>query len=74
MRCLFNSQNDGAYMFYMHPWEIDPEQPRVKQASIFYKFRHYINIEKTERKLKNLMKDMGQCAFVNCNRYIEEIG
>lgn len=74
-RCGVRSilKNDSAYMFYMHPWEIDPEQPRVKQASMFYKFRHYINIEKTERRLKNLIKDMGECTFVNCNRYIEGI-
>jgi len=66
-------KNDGAYMFYMHPWEIDPEQPKVNQASMVFKFRHYINIKKTEQKLKKLMKDMGQYSFVNCNRYIEGI-
>jgi len=65
--------HDGAYMFYMHPWEIDPGQPRVKQAAMFYKFRHYINIERAEKKLKRLIKDLDHCSFVNCNRYIEGI-
>jgi peptidoglycan-N-acetylglucosamine deacetylase len=65
--------NDGAYMFYMHPWEIDPDQPRMEQASLFYKYRHYINIKKTEQKLKDLITDLDQCSFVNCTRYIEEI-
>ena len=30
-------------MFYLHPWEIDPEQPRVK-ASLLSRFRHYNNL------------------------------
>jgi peptidoglycan-N-acetylglucosamine deacetylase len=65
--------NDGAYMFYMHPWEIDPKQPRVRQASMSYKFRHYINIKKAKKKLKRLINDLDQCSFVNCRGYIEGI-
>jgi len=66
-------KHDGAYMFYMHPWEIDPGQPRVKQASMPYKFRHYTNIKKAKEKLKRLINDLDQCSFVNCTRYIEGI-
>ena len=40
-----------AYLFYMHPWELDPKQHRVKNASYFAAFRHYTNLHKTESKL-----------------------
>ena len=43
-------------MFYIHPWEIDPEQPRVK-LSAFKSFRHYYNLDKTMGRLDRLLKD-----------------
>ena len=33
-------RNDGAYMLYLHPWEIDPHEPNVNSASFTCKFRH----------------------------------
>jgi len=45
------------YSFYFHPWEIDPNQPRVEGASFKSKFRHYLNLEKMEGRLDNLMSD-----------------
>ncbi|QDV82923.1 XrtA system polysaccharide deacetylase [Planctomycetes bacterium TBK1r] len=42
-------------MFYIHPWEIDPEQPRVKGLRRSAAFRHYIGLERTERKLRRMM-------------------
>lgn len=44
-------------MFYFHPWEIDPQQPRVSGASIKSRFRHYINLHRTEQRLKRLLND-----------------
>jgi len=44
-------------MFYFHPWEIDPEQPRIHAAGWKSKFRHYINLHRTERRLKRLLSD-----------------
>ena len=44
-----------SFVFYMHPWEIDPEQPRVK-ASWFSEFRHYNNLHKCEDRLTKLIK------------------
>ncbi len=38
-------------MFYIHPWEIDPAQPRLKVAGRVSRFRHYVNLKKTEAKL-----------------------
>ncbi len=43
-------------MFYLHPWELDPEQPRV-DIRYQYRFRHYVNLGKTEKRLARLLKD-----------------
>jgi polysaccharide deacetylase family protein (PEP-CTERM system associated) len=45
-------------MFYFHPWEIDPEQPRVAGASSKSRFRHYVNLHKTEKRLRVLLNEM----------------
>lgn len=44
-------------IFYFHPWEIDPEQPRVADATRKTRFRHYVNLEKTEQRLRRLLND-----------------
>lgn len=44
-------------MFYFHPWEIDPQQPRVSGASLKSRFRHYVNLHRTELRLKRLLTD-----------------
>jgi polysaccharide deacetylase family protein (PEP-CTERM system associated) len=43
-------------IFYLHPWEIDPDQPRL-QASRFSRFRHYRNLDKAEGRLRRLLTD-----------------
>lgn len=53
----FHQQEQQPYSFYFHPWEIDPEQPRVKDAPLKSKFRHYINLSRMEGKLEQLLKD-----------------
>ena len=45
-----------AVTFYMHPWELDPGQPRVR-VPWFYRFRHYVNLDKAEARLRRLLKD-----------------
>ncbi|BCG47655.1 Polysaccharide deacetylase [Citrifermentans bremense] len=42
-------------VLYLHPWEIDPGQPRIK-AGWKSRFRHYNNLERTEEKLRYLLK------------------
>jgi polysaccharide deacetylase family protein (PEP-CTERM system associated) len=44
------------FVFYLHPWEIDPDQPRVR-ASLLSRFRHYNNLHKCEARLRNLLDD-----------------
>ncbi len=44
-------------IFYFHPWEVDPQQPRVRGASAKTRFRHYLNLERTENRLRRLLRD-----------------
>ncbi len=47
---------DGhPFVFYVHPWEIDPGQPRISGAGLRSWFRHYVNLDKTEGKLRRLL-------------------
>ena len=44
-------------VFYFHPWEIDPDQPRVQAAAAKAKFRHYLNLNRMESRLGQLLQD-----------------
>jgi len=44
-------------MFYTHPWEIDPGQPRNEAAPRMAKFRHYLNIGRTAARIEQLLAD-----------------
>ncbi|HUZ73892.1 MAG TPA: XrtA system polysaccharide deacetylase [Stellaceae bacterium] len=44
--------------FYLHPWEIDPDQPRQNNASWKSRFRHYVNLARTEARLQRLLTDL----------------
>jgi len=49
-----NRRELRPFIFYLHPWEIDPAQPRVA-ASWFSRFRHYTNLGKCEERLRRLL-------------------
>ncbi|MDR3212615.1 MAG: DUF3473 domain-containing protein [Azoarcus sp.] len=52
------NRHDGrAVVFYFHPWEIDPDQPRVKDVPFKARFRHYFNLSRTEGRLRLLLDD-----------------
>jgi polysaccharide deacetylase family protein (PEP-CTERM system associated) len=51
-----NNQGKGV-IFYLHPWELDSQQPRMK-IRFSYRIRHYINLEKTEGRLEKLLKSL----------------
>lgn len=61
----------GCYTFYMHPWEIDPEQPKVREAKLSFRFRHYVNIKNTRTKLTKFMAANGECDFLSCREFIK---
>ena len=44
-------------IFYFHPWEIDPDQPRVEGVDVKTRFRHYLNLERTAVRLGMLLRD-----------------
>ena len=41
---------------YLHPWEVDPEQPRVEGAGRKARFRHYLNLDRTLPRLRDLVQ------------------
>jgi polysaccharide deacetylase family protein (PEP-CTERM system associated) len=43
-------------VFYFHPWELDPDQPRIKGASAKARFRHYLNLRAFESRLAVLLR------------------
>jgi polysaccharide deacetylase family protein (PEP-CTERM system associated) len=52
-----NEQDRESAMFYFHPWEIDPQQPRIPGINAKTRFRHYVNLEKMQAKLDRLLGD-----------------
>jgi len=59
-----NRKENKPFIFYLHPWEIDHEQPRIS-ASLLSRFRHYNNLEKCESRLCELMSDFRFTAARN---------
>ena len=56
----------------MHPWEFDPDQPKVREASLNYRFRHYTNLNKTRSKLTSLLENFQSCRFITCSEYLKQ--
>jgi polysaccharide deacetylase family protein (PEP-CTERM system associated) len=52
-----NEVERRPFVFYLHPWELDPDQPRIQEASLKSRFRHYLNLSKTESRLNRLLYD-----------------
>jgi len=65
-RYFYNRINnkDRSFVFYLHPWEIDPEQPQVK-VSRFSKFRHYNNLDQCENRLSRLLSEFKFTTMIN---------
>lgn len=53
----FMKKEAQPYIFYLHPWEVDPHQPRMEGASAKSRFRHYLNLDKVEHRLSRLLTD-----------------
>jgi polysaccharide deacetylase family protein (PEP-CTERM system associated) len=52
------NETDGRpAIFYFHPWELDPGQPRVPGVDMKTRFRHYVNLDQTEHRLRRLVAD-----------------
>jgi len=64
--CL-NSVNQAGrtFVFYLHPWEVDPTQPIVANINWKSKFRHYNNLDKCESRFASLLKDFNFSSMEN---------
>ena len=58
VHCLrkINSRQQ-PFVFYIHPWEVDPDQPRLAAGSRISRFRHRVNLRTTEGKLDRLLRE-----------------
>lgn len=52
-----NQKESESGLFYFHPWEIDPQQPRPKGLKLKTQFRHYLNLSRMESRLNHLLND-----------------
>jgi polysaccharide deacetylase family protein (PEP-CTERM system associated) len=52
-----NNKENQAGIFYFHPWEIDPEQPRQSGLSLKTRTRHYLNLHRMENRIQRLLTD-----------------
>lgn len=57
VRDVLDRQN--SFVFYMHPWEIDPGQPRAQAVTAGARFRHYVGLKSAYRKLEQLLGEFG---------------
>lgn len=58
-------------VLYFHPWELDPEQPRMRMnGSLASQFCHYLNLDKTEGRLRSLLQDF---AFAPVQKVIGQL-
>jgi polysaccharide deacetylase family protein (PEP-CTERM system associated) len=57
MLARVNRRDGMPAVFYFHPWELDPGQPRPHGAGLKTRFRHYVNLHRTEGRLRSLLHD-----------------
>ena len=72
LRRLLDRAAAGGHplIMYLHPWELDPDQPKMA-GSALSKFRHYLNLGKTETRLRRLLSDF---RFATIRKAVEAIG
>lgn len=52
-----NHQEGQPFIFYFHPWEIDPQQPRPSGLGLKTRFRHYVNLRRMQPRVERLLVD-----------------
>ncbi|MDH5570123.1 MAG: DUF3473 domain-containing protein [Gammaproteobacteria bacterium] len=55
---------DKPFVFYLHPWEVDPGQPRIA-TNLISRFRHYNNLDRCEERLNKLLNDFNFTTMIN---------
>lgn len=51
-----NQEHTRPFAFYVHPWELDPEQPRF-EVGLLSRFRHYTNLSRCESRLRRILEE-----------------
>ena len=70
-KLLIRTAREGhSLVMYLHPWELDPDQPRM-EGSFVSKFRHYLNLHKTEARLQRLVQDF---KFTSIREAVDTVG
>lgn len=54
---IVNRNEKRPAVFYFHPWELDPDQPRIAGIDLKTRFRHYLNLSRMEKRLVQLLRD-----------------
>lgn len=65
-----NRDERQAFIFYLHPWEVDPDQPRI-EAGWLSRFRHYTNLRRTQQRLRRLV---GEFQFTTVRNVLADTG
>jgi len=64
-------RQQGYYLFYCHPWELDPDQPRVDGMRLDRRFRHYVNLSETAKRIENFLNEFRQHEFMTCSEFLD---
>lgn len=59
----FSESEQEPYIFYMHPWELDPGQPKINDINAKTRFRHYLNLSKVDGRLNRMLQDFQWAAM-----------
>jgi polysaccharide deacetylase family protein (PEP-CTERM system associated) len=67
------SLNRSGYpaLVYLHPWELDPDSPRLQKLDLLTGFRQYVNLRNTAKRLEKLLADF---RFLPIKSYLDEAG
>jgi polysaccharide deacetylase family protein (PEP-CTERM system associated) len=63
----------NTYTFYIHPWELDPHQPKTRNPKRLAGWKHYLNLHKTQTRLYDLIKTFNRCNYPTCSQYINQL-
>ncbi len=69
----FTISEKQPYIFYLHPWEMDPSQPRMTEASLKSRFRHYLNLNKVDKRLTGLLQDFEWSSMADIYGFNNEL-
>ncbi|OPL15861.1 MAG: hypothetical protein AVO38_09220 [delta proteobacterium ML8_D] len=64
-------RQQGYYLFYCHPWELDHDQPRVDGMRWDRRFRHYVNLSETAKRIENFLNEFRQHEFMTCSEFLD---